>query len=93
MKLLIRHECVEATHHRLKAPVLIERGWIGLEVAERGEAARQVIAGIGWVHAYAITPASVMNQTAALTPVSRAGYLAGMWFNQNVLHQPDVAAR
>jgi hypothetical protein len=34
-----------------------------------------------------------MNQTAALTPVSRAGYLAGMWFNQNVLHQPDVAAR
>jgi hypothetical protein len=34
-----------------------------------------------------------MNQTAALTPVSRAGYFAPMWFNQNVLHQPDVAAR
>jgi hypothetical protein len=93
VKLLIRHECVEATHHRLKAPVLIERGWIGPEVAERGEAARQVITGIGWVHAYAITPTSVMNQTAALTPVNRAGYLAPMWFNQNVLHQPDVTAR
>jgi hypothetical protein len=93
VKRLIRHERVEAGDHRLKAPVRIERGGIGPEVAERGEAARQEIAGIRWVHVLALTPIPTGDQTAALTPVNRAGYLAAMWFNQNVLHQPDVAAR
>jgi len=47
----------------------------------------------GYFHRPVITPTYMVHQTPALTPLKAAEYPVRMWFNENVLHQPDVAAR